>query len=337
MLRLENIQRSFKSIQEKTKAFFHGEQWKEALVFSCFVLLAFGFWLLKSLQQEYEITLSVPVKYKNIPADIAFDESEVDRIAVRVKDKGSVLLNYTMGHPFAPIEVEMKDTQKKTGHIHISKRRIENDIQKQLLSTTVLERFEPQQIDVKFSQRVLKMVPVVFNGDIEFDAGFLPAGDIQIEPKEVNVYATKEILDTLNSISTVFTAIKNGNKNITKKVQLASVKGVNLDPDNVTITFPIEEYTEKTLEIPVFCDHKPVGYTIRMFPSVVKVVCSVPLSRFKELSKEMFEIQVPFEELEHNITGSFPIKLLRKPDWVQTVTLEPERIEFILEQNYKHD
>ena len=77
MSRLENIQNSFKSIQAKTKAFFHGDRWKEVLVFFFFALLAFGFWLLQSLQQEYEIELVFPVKYKNVPADIAFNAPEV--------------------------------------------------------------------------------------------------------------------------------------------------------------------------------------------------------------------------------------------------------------------
>ena len=84
MSRLENIQNSFKSIQAKTKAFFHGDRWKEVLVFFFFALLAFGFWLLQSLQQEYEIELVFPVKYKNVPVDIAFNVPEVETITAKV-------------------------------------------------------------------------------------------------------------------------------------------------------------------------------------------------------------------------------------------------------------
>lgn len=123
MSRLENIQNSFKSIQAKTKAFFHGDRWKEVLVFFFFALLAFGFWLLQSLQQEYEIELVFPVKYKNVPADIAFNAPEVETITAKVKDKGSVLLNYTFGRSFAPIEVNMKNTKEKNGSVQVSKGR----------------------------------------------------------------------------------------------------------------------------------------------------------------------------------------------------------------------
>lgn len=337
MSRLENIQNSFKSIQAKTKAFFHGDRWKEVLVFFFFALLAFGFWLLQSLQQEYEIELVFPVKYKNVPADIAFNAPEVETITAKVKDKGSVLLNYTFGRSFAPIEVNMKNTKEKNGSVQVSKRQIENDIQKQLIATTALQSFDPQQIDMDFSQRVHKEIQVVFNGDIHMEAGFQLSGDIQINPQKINAYATAAILDTLTSVKTAFTEVKKANKNITRTVQLIKVDGVNFDPENVSITIPIEEYTEKTLEIPVSCSHIPLHYTVRMFPAVVKVTCSVPLSRFKGLSEDMFSIHIPFEDLEQNVSGTLPVKLTKKPDWVHTAILLPDKVEFILEHNNKHD
>lgn len=164
------------------------------MVFFFFALLAFGFWLLQSLQQEYEIELVFPVKYKNVPADIAFNAPEVETITAKVKDKGSVLLNYTFGRSFAPIEVNMKNTKEKNGSVQVSKRQIENDIQKQLIATTALQSFDPQQIDMDFSQRVHKEIQVVFNGDIHMEAGFQLSGDIQINPQKINAYCHRSDL-----------------------------------------------------------------------------------------------------------------------------------------------
>ena len=76
----------------------------------------------------------------------------------------------------------MKNTKEKNGSVQVSKRQIENDIQKQLIATTALQSFDPQQIDMDFSQRVHKEIPVVFNGDIHLEAGFQLSGDIRITP-----------------------------------------------------------------------------------------------------------------------------------------------------------
>lgn len=311
----------------------HRQKWKEALVFSAFVLLALGFWLLQSLQQEYEIEVAIPVRYKNVPNDIAFDGQIPDRINARVKDKGSVLLNYTFGRGFAPIEVNMKATEGKSGDTIIAKRKIENDILKQLLNTTTLTDFIPHQIEIGYSKRMHKQIPVVFDGDIQTEPGFLLSGEIILKPGYVSVYASKSLLDTLQAVRTMPVHIVKGNKTITRTVQLQPVAGANLEPAVVTLTVPIEEYTEKTLEIPVTCTGIPIHYTVRIFPPTVKVNCSVPLSRFKELSENQFAIRIPFAQLEQNLSGTLPIHLSEQPEWVRTATLTPDKVEFILEQN----
>ena len=333
MTRLEHIRKSFKSIQEKTKIFFQGEKWKEILVFSFFVLLSFGFWLLQSLRQEYEITLTFPIRYTNVPADIALDSNTPQTITAEIKDKGSILLNYTWGRTLIPIEVDFENTKREKGLISVSKDAIETDIQKQLFSTTNLQNFEPQQIDVKYSRQEKKEIPVTFNGNIQLKTGFQLSGEINLSPFKITAYAAHSLLDTLKEIKTVYTEFRNADKNITQTIQLIKMEGVNLVPETVSVTIPIEEYTEKTLEIPISYSHIPANYTIRTFPSVVKVTCSVPLSRFKELSENMFEILVPYKTLEHNVSGSFPIKLTKKPDWVHTTILSPKNAEFILEYN----
>lgn len=311
----------------------HRQKWKEALVFFAFVLLALGFWLLQSLQQEYEIEVAIPVRYKNVPNDIAFDGHIPEKINARVKDKGSVLLNYTFGRGFAPIEINMKAIEGKSGDTTISKRKIENDILKQLLNTTTLTDYIPHQIEIGYSKRKQKQIPVVFDGDIQTEPGFLLSGEIILKPGYVNVYASESLLDTLQFVRTMPIHILKGNKTVTRSVQLQPVAGANLEPSVVTLTVPIEEYTEKTLEIPVTCTGIPIHYTVRIFPPTVKVNCSVPLSRFKELSEDQFAIRIPFSQLEQNLSGTLPIHLSEQPQWVRTATLTPDKIEFILEQN----
>lgn len=337
MSQLDPIQKSFKSVQRKTKAFLHRQKWKEALVFSAFVLLALAFWLLQSLQQEYEIGVTIPIRYKNIPADIAFNDTIPAKIEARIKDKGSVLLNYTFGRGFSPIEVNMKDTEGKSGDKTMTKREIENDILKQLLTTTSLTDFTPRQIEIGYSKRMHKQIPVRFEGDIQTSPGFLLSGEIVLKPSHVNVYASESLLYTLQFVHTVPTHILKGNKTITRNVHLQPVPGANLEPAVVALTIPIEEYTEKTLEIPVTCTGIPIHYTVRIFPPAVKVNCSVPLSRFKELSEEQFAIRIPFAELEQNLSGTLPIYLSEQPEWVRTAILTPDKVEFILEQNKTND
>ena len=177
----------------------------------------------------------------------------------------------------------------------------------------------------------------MFEGVVQTNAGFKVSGDISITPRSINVYASDVVLDTLKEIKTIYTEIKKGNKTVTRTVQLEKIDGVTLEPTSVTVTIPIEEYTEKTLEIPVICTNLPPHYTLRMFPAVVKVSCNVPLSRFKDVSADDFEIRISFADLEQSASGTLPLQLNKKLSWVDVATISPDRIEFILEQTKSND
>ncbi len=332
---LDQQNSSFKSGFQKIKAFLLRQQWKEVLIFLAFVLLSFGFWMLQSMQEEYEIELSIPVRYKNMPVDLAFNETAPDHVRVKVKDKGSVLMNYAFGRKFAPIEKSFKekDQQPTNGIFTITTKEIESQLQKQLIATTKLVKFEPAQIKVSFGKRAHKTIPVVFDGKINLEPGYQLSGDILINPALVNVYATEAVLDSIREISTVFTEIKSINKTITRNVQLRKHAGQSYDTESVSITIPVDEYSEKSLDISVECTDVPPNYTVRLMPHTVKVSCNIPISRFKELTEKQFAIQVPFSTLEQNLTGVVAVELTQKPSWVSTALLTPNKIEFVIEQN----
>lgn len=337
MTRLENKPSFFKSTYMKIKASLIHEQWREALVFLAFVLLAFGFWLLQSLQQEYDIEISIPIRYKNIPPDIAFTQTPPDKITADVRDKGTVLLNYTFGRLFASIEVNMKNVSEGNGFFVIERKEIESDILKQLLASTSLQGFEPQEIELSYSKRIHKVLPVVFNGDILSEPSYAVSGDIMITPATVDVYSSSAVLDTLAEIKTVYTRINKVNKTVNRILQLQKIPGTEIEPANVSISIPVEQFTEKTLEIPVTFTGIPREYIVRAFPAEIKVNCLIPLSRFKSVTEEDFAIELNYYALEQHISGSLPITLTKKPDWIETIALSPGRIEFILEQNTTDD
>ena len=332
------MKQDFKSISDKVKALSHRkQQWKEALIFFCFLLLATGFWMLQSLQQEYDINIRIPVNYKNLPKDIAFSETPPDYIDVKIKDKGTVLLNYKFGRTFAAIDVSVKNETNKQNQLLIDKKEIESDVRKQLMATTSIIAFEPQQNAIKFSQRIGKKVSVRFDGDIRTAPGFKVYAPVSIQPEIITAYASHYILDTLVSASTVYTEYKRLDKSLTQTIQIQPVDGVTFEPSSVTVSIPIEEFTEKTLEIPVNCVHIPPYYRVRIFPSSVKVSCSVPLSAFKNITEDLFAIDIPYQEFEQNASGKIMVQLTKKPDEIDKITISPDQIEFIIEHIKNHD
>jgi hypothetical protein len=331
MIRLENIEELFKSVHRKIKVFFSRFQWREALIFLFFLLLSFAFWVLQSMQGEYEIQMEIPIVYKDMPQDMAFVRTPPSAITVRIRDKGSVLLNYTLGQKRASITLRMQGASAPDNTLFLSAKDVEGIILKQLIPSTNLVSFAPQQIEIPFSKLRKKKLPVCFAGVIRTEPGFLVSGDIVITPSMADVFAADVVLDSLISVQTVYTEINKAKKTLTRKLKLQKKEGVRFAPGEVSVTIPIEEYTEKTLEIPVVCRDVPRGYTLRVFPSVVKLTCSVPLSLFRDLSEKDFSVEALLVNPEQNVSGMLPVRLAKKPDWADRVALSQDSVEFILE------
>jgi hypothetical protein len=285
------------------------------------------------MQEEYEIQLNIPVSYKDMPPDMAFLQSPPSEITARVRDRGSVLLNYTFGQKKASIAVDMQESGGSDNTLRLTYKDIEGIILKQLIPTSNLLSFAPQQIDIPYSKLKHRKLPVYFDGDIRTKPGFLVSGELTVSPPLVDVYAGDVLFESLASLRTVYTEINGADKTITRKLSLRKTEGVVCDPEFVTVTIPIESYTEKTLEIPIRCRQVPPGYALRMFPSVVRVTCNVPLSLFKDLSEKDFEVEVNLVEHELNASGLLSVRLTKKPDWAGRVSLSQDSIEFILEQS----
>jgi len=337
MSRLETVIKGLKSAWIKVETSLRRQRWKEVLIFFSFLLLSLSLLILQNMNREYETELSIPVRYADIPVDIAFEQELPDKINVHIKDKGSVLLKYSFGRKILPMEVTQKNMTDRQGILYVKQGDIESHIQKALAGTTTIIRVSPQQIEVPFGKQDQKRVPVAFNGSVYPDVGYGVSGRIMISPALVSVYASESLLDSIAEISTVYLEVNNAKKTVTQEIKLKEITGVIFEPATVSVTIPVEEFTEKSLDIPIVCINVPSDYVIRTFPSVVEVRCNVPLSRYRDVSADDFSIQVEFEELDQSTSGMLPLKLTKMPDWVRNYTLTPDRFEFVFEQNRSYD
>lgn len=324
----------FKSVSGKIKIFFRQQKWKEVMIFLFFVLLSLGLWYLQGLQQEYEIEIEIPVKYKNVPANMILTENNPETIVAKVKDKGTVLLNYIWMRTFSPIEINMKSAESGESQVTaLSRRAIETNISRQLISSTSLLSFEPQVIQVEYTELKSKELPVEADVKISMKPGFQLADSIKIIPEKVVVHASDAVLDSLFVLKTVQKEIKDLDKVTEIVIRLLDIKGARLEPNEVKVIIPVEEFTEKRFTLPVLCADMPSDYVLRTFPSSIEVICNIPMSRFKDLTEEDFEILIPFREFEENQSaGEILVYLSKKPDWISTPIFNPNTIQFIIEQ-----
>jgi len=322
-----------KEIQKKIRTFFGSKGWKNFLVFFSFVALASGFWALQYFHDRFEFEVPIKVNYVNIPAGVVLSGSPPREIMLYVQDKGSVYLGYLVKQRqqslFINVDLDAI-APNKTSYV-IDQTALRNLIGAKLTSTTQLQMFSPDNIEINYSPLAQKEVPVAIQGTIAPAVGYL-FDSIEIEPTQVIVYGNKAVLDTLHEIRTLPLNYKNIDKNWTVSANLQAPEGIHLSIDNIKLSAAVEEYTEKTFELPVICNNIPSNRNVRFFPSMVELVVRVGLSKYSQLSKSNFEIAVNYDDLYGKNTANCSLALTHKPDGIESYRINPNVIEFLIEQ-----
>ncbi len=315
------------------KNFLLSEKSREFLIFLFFFFIAGAFWLLQTLNDDYEVEFSIPVRLKGIPNNVVITSDPPSELRIRVKDKGTVLLNYMLAKSFFPVTLNYGDFKGQGNHVRIYFSQFEKKILSQLNLSTKLLWVKPDTIDYIYTNGSSKLIPVRFQGRVTAGRQYY-ISDTIFRPDSVLVYAPSRILDTITAAYTQNLKLDNITDTVVKSVPLIVRKGVKFIPGNVEIVFPVDFFTDKTVEVPIFGVKFPPGKVLRTFPSKINVTFQVGLSRFRSIHSDDFRIGISYDELQKLNSDKFTVKLLAAPKGIRHIRFNPEKVDFIIEQLY---
>ena len=331
MLDRRNIKRIYFKLYRQMKDFLLSEKSREFFIFLFFFFIASGFWLLQTLNNDYETEFSIPVKLKNVPNNVVITSEPASELHIKVKDKGTVLLNYMLGKSFYPVTLDFNDYKGTNNHVSVYAPQFEKKILSQLNASTRLLLMKPDTLEYYYSTGESKLVPVRLQGTVSAGREYY-LSDTIFTPDSVLVYASEKALDTITVAYTQKMKIEDISDTLKRQVSLASRKGVKFVPASVEMMLPVDIYTEKTVEVPLRGVNFPADKVLRAFPSKVQVTFQVGLSRFRQVSADDFHIYVSYEELLHVGSDKYTVKLKNIPKGVSHVRFNPEQVDFLIEQ-----
>ena len=318
MLDRRKIRYTYLKLSKKIKDFLLSDKSREFLIFLFFFLIAGGFWLLQTLNNDYEAEFSIPVRVKDLPNNVVLTSEPPSELRVRVKDKGTVLLNYMLGKSFFPVNLSFLDYKGKNNHVKIYASDFEKKILSQLNVSSKILSIKPDTLEYIYSEGKSKLVPVRLQGKVTAGLQYY-VSDTICNPDSVLVYAPEGILDTITTAYTQKINLENISDTTRQRISLAPLRGVKFVPSSVEATFPVDIYTEKTVEV-------------RAFPSKVQITFQVGLKRFRSIKADDFVINVSYEELLKLGSDKYTVKLKSFPNGINQIRIVPEQVDFLIEQ-----
>ena len=310
------------------------------LTYLFFLLIAVTIWYFNALNKDYTTDLKFAVKYTDMPDDKVLANTPPEFLTLTINAQGFTLLKYRFGHIFYPVILEAsyqtlrKNKNSSNGEYYITTQSVSDNIIAQLRSDITLKLISPDTLKFIFSETIRKEVPVKSMLQLQFEKGFMPKGNMIIEPSKVIVTGPQTLIDTMKHVYTqdkIFNKLKD---TLRTTIGLQPVNQLRYSSSEVNIMQAIERHTEATITVPIEPVNTPEDLTMKVFPATVTISCMVPIADYEKLQPFMFRAIVDYisiKDIKDN-KAKTKVAIVRVPDFVTDVKFHPKNVDFIIEK-----
>ncbi len=310
---------------------------RRVMVFLFFVIISTIFWFLSALGRQYTSTIRYPVRYTNFPENRVMVGELPSSLELTVNAHGYTLLRYYVSRRIMPIVFDVNSfsldplPDTETSNFYILTSVATNRVAGQLGSDIEILDIRPDTLFFNFTdmtRRRLRVRPVT---ELVFDRQFMIKGNIGVEPDSVLVSGPASVIDTMQFVPTRKLARRGVSERIVQDIRLEDINMLEYSQNSVTVTIPVEQFTEASIRVPVELVNLPDTLSMKTFPPEVTVSYLVALTDYERVNPQSFRITVDYKSLPAG-TGRLPVNLMIQPDFVRAVRFSPESVDFIIER-----
>lgn len=304
---------------------------RQLLVFLFFVVLSAIFWIILTLNETYEKEMKIPVRIVNVPKNVVLTSPEVDTVRLTVRDKGWMIFSYLYGDRQFELRLNYKNHDKGKGTGIASSSELKRIIDQQLESSSKIISVKPDRLEFSYNNGEYKRVPVRWTGRVMPDQLYF-IDHSEYEPDSVDVYASKEKLDSIRYIETEPLNHVGFRDTLTVTCLLAHPSNVKVVPEAIKVRFVTDVLTEEGINVPIKCINLPPGKVLRTFPSKIRVNFVTGASRIRLLRPEEFSVVADYNEIVQQSSEKCNIYLRETPPGISRATLSAKQVDYLIEE-----
>jgi hypothetical protein len=298
------------------------------------LLLSTVLWLLNDLNRLQTSSVQIPVKFTGLPYDMVTTNTLPSHMDATVEATGFNLLwrKFTREEKIVEIPLRLENgmvSPDQTFLFNINY--YMDDITDALGSHVKIRRIFPDTFSIRFARKYSKKVPIVLSSDLNFEKEFYVSEAVILDPDSVVISGTKEKVTSVGAVSTRQLSLKKLRDTYQGNLELEGINGITYNIQEVGVTLPVEQFTEKELSVPVTATSVPAHYELNTIPNIIKLKVLVPISDFNLIDATLFQVSAEFPSNSQSV-NQIILKVTRKPEFVKILSVTPSSVEYKIKQ-----
>lgn len=295
------------------------------------LFLAIAAWLFMALNNKYNYIAKTVIVFKNKPAKRAFYPLQSDTVDLEVEGTGWQLL-------FARLRINPQSISVNLGQLNTRDFVVFSDqlysVNKQVGSAQKVISVKPDTLYFDFTKQIVKTVNIKLVNDLEFSKQYGLASGVVLLPEKVKVAGPMEELSKIEFWPTDTLKISNLQSSSTVRIGLQHSlhKNVSIYPSSTEVKLSVDEFTEKTVEVPLKIVNNKNYNSIKLYPKKVKVTFLVALGSYAQVNANFINATVDVDEWKNLNHRQFTVKITEFPDYCKLVSVSPSKVDFVVEK-----
>jgi hypothetical protein len=308
---------------------------KRLNTYAFFFLISFSFWFLSMLSKTHETTLTIPVNYRNAPADLVEVNTSIDFIDARVKSPGfSILFFHFFNYNTLTLDYDVANSKPlKNGKnlfwiLNSKREKVAN-----ILGTSMeILTLSPERLIVPFANKTKKEVTILLQKEITLKKEYWLSSEIEINPRTITIYGDQNLLDSIAEISTELLKLDGISENITTNISLQIPEGLQCKVAEIEVSLNVAQFVEESIIQKVEVVNLAKGYSLKLFPNVVTATVRLPKDKYNFLKTDFLKLEVDASMLDDSKTR-LEVQVKNLPSFIKLERLYPQQVEFLLIKN----
>ncbi|MCX4330919.1 MAG: hypothetical protein OSJ24_01840 [Muribaculaceae bacterium] len=313
----------------KIRRLLRSSRGKDILIFLLFLGVSYVFWIIMALNDDMLQDTRVRLEITGVPDGYAFVTEPPEFLQVGVRDKGTVLANYSLaGSRTLKIAYSEMTSDESKDRVFLSEQQLGGRLRSLFDPTTQIVSVRPDSLSLIVTDHAPSTARVIADVDASAASQFVISGPITIQPDTVKVYTARHLASRPRIVRTARITRTELTDTLSLEVRLTAEQGTRIEPSHVRLTIPVEPLISKNREVSVQVIHAPATDAVVLFPSRVRVSYLLPMSLY---NAENSIISVT-ADYSHRHNGKIPLAIGSLPDYYRGVELSTDSVEYLIEQ-----
>ncbi|MBN2541728.1 YbbR-like domain-containing protein [bacterium] len=288
-----------------------------AKIFS--LVIAIVIWFHVITEQSFEYEFDCILKIVNIPTGYVVLSDIPKRVKIRFEGKGKELMK--MYFKEQDVLIDAAGFKYGNRRYELSSR----DVDLPESHVSVKEIISPKAIPIFLDRYITANLPVRSNLYITTSPGNLLAGEPSFDPAEIVVEGPQEIVDKMDSVTTVSDSLININKSMTKLIDLSVDDSLLIYiPSKTTVNIEVEQaFVKPIFSLPVSLINIPKGIRASLSKDMIDLECIGNKNNIENLNEKDIEVFIDFDDVSK--IGPERLKpIIKLPEGIRCQKTDPE-------------